>query len=50
MDGVSRDILLGVVLGILLVIGIAVFSAGWGARTIQTASLPIDFPILFQPK
>ena len=45
MDSNSRGILLGVVLGLLFVIGI-----NWGTETIKTAGLPIEPPIMFQPK
>jgi len=50
MDSNSRGILLGVVLGVLFVVGVAVIGFNWGATTIQTASLPISPPIMFQPK
>jgi hypothetical protein len=50
MDSNSRGVLLGVVLGILFVIGAVVIGVNWGTETIKTASLPIEAPILFQPK
>jgi len=50
MDSNSRGVLLGVVLGVLFVAGIALVGVDWGAQRIQTASLPVDFPIMFQPK
>jgi hypothetical protein len=50
MDSNSRGILLGVVLGLLFVIGVVVIGFNWGTETVKTAALPIDVPILFQPK
>jgi putative Ca2+/H+ antiporter (TMEM165/GDT1 family) len=50
MDSNSRGILLGVVLGVLFVIGLVVIGFNWSTETIKTAALPIDVPILFQPK
>jgi hypothetical protein len=50
MDSNSRGILLGVVLGVLFVIGAVVIGVNWGTDTIKTAGLPIEAPILFQPK
>jgi hypothetical protein len=50
MDSNSRGILLGVLLGVLFVIGAVLFGLNWGTETIKTAALPIDVPILFQPK
>jgi hypothetical protein len=50
MDSNSRGILLGVVLGVLFVVGVVVIGFNWGTDTIKTAGLPIDPPILFQPK
>jgi putative Ca2+/H+ antiporter (TMEM165/GDT1 family) len=50
MDSNSRGILLGVVLGLLFVIGLVVIGFNWSTETIKTAALPIDVPILFQPK
>lgn len=50
MDSNSRGVLLGVILGVLFVIGVAVIGVNWGATTIKTANLPIEPPILFQPK
>jgi hypothetical protein len=50
MDSNSRGILLGVVLGLLFVIGVVVIGFNWGTETIKTAALPIEAPILFQPK
>jgi hypothetical protein len=50
MDSNSRGILLGVVLGLLFVIGVVVIGFNWSADRVKTAALPIDMPILFQPK
>jgi len=50
MDSNSRGILLGVVLGLAFVIGIVVIGFNWSTETIKTAALPIDTPIMFQPK
>ena len=50
MDSNSRGILLGVVLGLLFVIGVVVIGFNWGTQTITTARLPIEAPIMFQPK
>lgn len=50
MDSNSRGILLGAFLGVLFVIGVVAAGIDWGAQTIQTAALPIDAPIMFQPK
>lgn len=50
MDSNSRGILLGVVLGLLFVIGIVLIGVNWGTETIKTAGLPIEPPIMFQPK
>jgi putative Ca2+/H+ antiporter (TMEM165/GDT1 family) len=50
MDSNSRGVLLGVVLGLLVVIGVVVIGFNWSTETIKTAALPIDVPILFQPK
>jgi len=50
MDSNSRGVLLGVLLGVLFVIGAVLIGLNWGTETIKTAALPIDVPILFQPK
>jgi hypothetical protein len=50
MDSNSRGVLLGVFLGVLFVAGLFILGLNWGAGTIQMASLPIEPPILFQPK
>jgi putative Ca2+/H+ antiporter (TMEM165/GDT1 family) len=50
MDSNSRGVILGLVLGVLFVVGVAVIGFDWGTQRIQTASLPVDFPIMFQPK
>lgn len=50
MDSNSRGILLGAFLGVLFVIGVVTLGINWSAETIKTAALPIDAPILFQPK
>ena len=50
MDSNSRGVLLGVALGLLFVIGAVVIGFNWSAETIKTAALPIDAPIMFQPK
>lgn len=50
MDSNSRGVVLGLVLGVLFVVGIALIGVNWGTERIQTASLPVDFPIMFQPK
>ena len=50
MDSNSRGVLLGVTLGILFVIGAVLIGLNWGTETIKTAALPIEAPILFQPK
>jgi hypothetical protein len=50
MDSNSRGILLGVALGLLFVIGVVVLGFNWGTDTIKTAALPIEPPIMFQPK
>ena len=46
MDTNSRGILLGVVLGVLFVVGVAVIGFNWSTETIKTASLPIDPPLI----
>ncbi len=50
MDSNSRGIMLGVALGLLFVIGVVVIGFNWGTETIKTAALPIEAPIMFQPK
>ena len=50
MDSNSRGILLGVALGLLFGIGVVVLGFNWGTDTIKTAALPIEPPIMFQPK
>lgn len=50
MDSNSRGILLGLALGLLFVIGVVVLGFNWGTDTIKTAALPIEPPIMFQPK
>ena len=50
MDSNSRGILLGVVLGLLFVIGLVMIGFNWSTETIKTAGLPIEAPIMFQPK
>ncbi len=50
MDSNSRGVLLGVVLGVLFVVGVTMIGLNWSTQRVQTASLPLDFPILFQPK
>jgi hypothetical protein len=50
MDSNSRGVLLGVFLGVLFVVGLALLGLNWGADRITVASLPIEPPILFQPK
>lgn len=50
MDTTSRSILLGALLGIMFVIGVGLIAANWTAGTIKTAGLPIEAPIMFQPK
>ena len=46
----ARGVLLGVILGVLFVIGAVVIGVNWGTQTIRTAGLPIEPPIMFQPK
>ena len=50
MDSNSRGILLGVLLGVAFVIGLAYAGVTWSSERLKTASLPVDPPILFQPK
>ncbi len=50
MDSNSRGVLLGVVLGIVFALGMGLLGLNWGADRIKVASLPIEPPILFQPK
>jgi hypothetical protein len=50
MDSNSRGVLLGLVLGVLFIVGVAVIGFDWGTKRIQTASVPVNFPIMFQPK
>ena len=50
MTSNGRGIALGVVFGLLFVIAVVAIGFTWSAATIQTAGLPIDPPILFQPK
>jgi hypothetical protein len=50
MSSNTRDIALGVVLGVMLVVAITALGIDWGTQRIQTAGLPLDFPIMFQPK
>jgi putative Ca2+/H+ antiporter (TMEM165/GDT1 family) len=50
MDSNSRGVLLGVFLGVVFVIGLGVLGLNWSAERVKMASLPIEAPILFQPK
>ena len=50
MDSNSHDILLGAILGVLFVVGVVVIGVNWSAERIKTAGLPLEPPILFQPK
>jgi putative Ca2+/H+ antiporter (TMEM165/GDT1 family) len=50
MHSDARAILLGALLGVMFVVGVGLIAANWTAGTIKTASLPLEAPIMFQPK
>lgn len=50
MESDARTILFGAALGILFVLAVGMIGLNWTAGTIKTASLPLEAPIMFQPK
>ena len=50
MHSDARAILLGALLGVMFVVGVGLIGLNWSAGTIKTASLPLEAPIMFQPK
>lgn len=50
MESDARAILFGAALGVLFVLGIGLIGLNWTAGTIKTASLPLEAPIMFEPK
>jgi hypothetical protein len=50
MHSDARAILLGALLGVMFVVGVGLIGLNWTTGTIKTASLPLEAPIMFQPK